>query len=153
MKFFIKWGFKPTILLCFLFMPSGFNSFSPLFLSSLIIFYDYNPCCRYGNAGSFNPPHWAGDWTGASAVTWAIAVGFLTHCATMRTPIPLFLLHFNYDLFWGVVWGFSGYVFNCFTFAGYYYTTLHVRTLPTVLRVCLLPFLLFWTYVFLPCVM
>ena len=37
-----------------------------------------------------NPLHRAGDWTRASMVTWAAAVGSLTHCAavgTRRTPI------------------------------------------------------------------
>ena len=38
---------------------------------------------------TFNPLHWAGDWSAASSaftVTWAPAVGFLTHCATAGTP-------------------------------------------------------------------
>ena len=33
-----------------------------------------------GNPGFFNPLYWAGDQT------WAQAVGFLTHCATIGTP-------------------------------------------------------------------
>ena len=40
----------------------------------------------YGNTGSLNPLHLARDQTQASAVTWATAVGFLTHGATVRTP-------------------------------------------------------------------
>ena len=37
-----------------------------------------------------NPLRRAGDWTSISAVIWAAAVGFLTHCAIAGTPLPLF---------------------------------------------------------------
>ena len=39
-----------------------------------------------GNAESFNPRHWAGDWTLTSAATQAAAVRFLTHKATEGHP-------------------------------------------------------------------
>ena len=45
-----------------------------------------NPSCSCGNTGSFNPLCQAGDQTHTSLVTQAIAVGFLTHCATAGTP-------------------------------------------------------------------
>ena len=38
-------------------------------------------------AQSFNPLHWARDWTCTSTVTQAAAVKFLTHCTTVGTPI------------------------------------------------------------------
>ena len=44
-----------------------------------------------GSNRSFNPLCWAGDQTCASAVTWAAALGFLTHCTTSRnTHIKIF---------------------------------------------------------------
>ena len=36
----------------------------------------------YGNTGSFNPTHKAGDQTYTSAMTPATVVRFLTHCTT-----------------------------------------------------------------------
>ena len=42
------------------------------------------------NAGSFNPLHQAGDRTHTSTAIWAAAVGFLTHCATVGTPLLIF---------------------------------------------------------------
>ena len=47
-----------------------------------------SPSC--GNSRSFNPLCWAKNQTHASAVTRAAAIGFLTHCATTRTPCALF---------------------------------------------------------------
>ena len=44
-------------------------------------------CHSWGNRESSNPLHRAGDGTHASTVSWAAEVGFLTHCATMGTPI------------------------------------------------------------------
>ena len=38
------------------------------------------------NTEPFNPLHWARDWTHASVVAWAAAVGFLIHCAIVGTP-------------------------------------------------------------------
>ena len=38
-----------------------------------------------GNARSFNPLRWAGDWTCTSAAAWAAVLGFLTRCATVGT--------------------------------------------------------------------
>ena len=43
-----------------------------------------NRCC--GNAGSFNPLHWARVWTCASVETRAAAIRFLAHGATDGTP-------------------------------------------------------------------
>ena len=47
-------------------------------------------CCDLhhscGNAGSFNPLFWAGEWTHATTVTRAAAVRFLTQWATVGTP-------------------------------------------------------------------
>ena len=43
-------------------------------------------CHSCGNAGFFNPLHWARDGSCAPAATWATAVGFLTHCATAGAP-------------------------------------------------------------------
>ena len=40
---------------------------------------------------SFNPLCWARDWTCAFVATWAIAVRFLTYCATLGTPDAYFL--------------------------------------------------------------
>ena len=39
------------------------------------------------NAGSFNQPCWAEAQTCTSAVTWATAIGFFTHCATAGNPV------------------------------------------------------------------
>ena len=44
-----------------------------------------------GNAGSFNPLHWAGAQTCISAVTQATVAGFLIHCTTAGTPNMAFL--------------------------------------------------------------
>ena len=44
----------------------------------------YSNSC--GNAGSFNPLHWAGGWTHASAAIQAAAVRFLIHCGP-RFPL------------------------------------------------------------------
>ena len=43
------------------------------------------------NTGSFNPLWQAGDRTCTSAATWAAAVRFLTHWATVGTPEMFFL--------------------------------------------------------------
>ena len=43
-----------------------------------------------GNMGSFNPLHWAGDWTNASTATQATSAGFLTHGAMAGTPLTFF---------------------------------------------------------------
>ena len=50
------------------------------------------------NAGSFNPLHQARDWTNASTVTPAAAVGFWTHCATRWTPNMNFLIYILYTI-------------------------------------------------------
>ena len=50
-----------------------------------------NPNCSCGNARFFNPLHGAGDQTCASTVTGTPAVRFLTHYATMGTPMCIFL--------------------------------------------------------------
>ena len=42
-------------------------------------------CLSCGHTGCFNPLCWAKDWTCTSSVTWATAVGFLTHCITVGT--------------------------------------------------------------------
>ena len=47
-------------------------------------------CHSFSNTRSFNPLHWARDWTHASTVTWAAAVGFLTHCATLGNSFFFF---------------------------------------------------------------
>ena len=44
-------------------------------------------CHSCGNIGSFQPLHLAGDGTCTSAMTQAVALGFLTHCTTVGTPI------------------------------------------------------------------
>ena len=49
-------------------------------------------CHSCGNAGSFNPLHQAGDRTQAYAAARVTAVGFLTHCTTLGTPVPGFLV-------------------------------------------------------------
>lgn len=46
-----------------------------------------NLSCSRGTTGSFNPPCGAGDGTRSSAGTRAAAVGVLTHCTTVGTPI------------------------------------------------------------------
>ena len=46
----------------------------------------------FGNAGSFNSLCWARDWTHASIATQATAVRFLTHYATVGTPVWVFNL-------------------------------------------------------------
>ena len=48
--------------------------------------HSWNLCCSGSNTRSFNPLHWAKDWTHTSAATQATAVGFLTHCAMAGTP-------------------------------------------------------------------
>ena len=40
---------------------------------------------------TFNSLHRTGDWTCTSAVTWAAAAGFLTHCSMVGTLVLLFL--------------------------------------------------------------
>ena len=45
--------------------------------------------CNCINATSFNPLCQAGDRTHASTATWAAAVGFVTHCATVGTSSVL----------------------------------------------------------------
>ena len=42
----------------------------------------------------FNPLPWAGDQICAFVVTWAAAVGFLTHCTTVGTTCISFFLSF-----------------------------------------------------------
>ena len=42
--------------------------------------------CSCSSARSFKPLCWAKDWTQASAVTQATAIGFLTYCTTAGTP-------------------------------------------------------------------
>ena len=44
------------------------------------------PTLQLQQPRSFNPLHWAWDWTCTSAVTQATAVRFLTHCTTAGTP-------------------------------------------------------------------
>ena len=45
-----------------------------------------------------NPLPWTRDWTQTSAVTWVAAVGSLTHCTAVGTPILfyLFILFYVY---------------------------------------------------------
>ena len=47
----------------------------------------WNLCHSSSNARSFNPQRQTGDRTQTSAATWSVAVGFLTYCATVGTPI------------------------------------------------------------------
>ena len=66
-----------------------------------------NPSCScnlhhsYGNTSSFNPLHWARDWTCTSAVAWATAVRFLTYCATVETPLSSHLFNISFFLYKG----------------------------------------------------
>ena len=46
-------------------------------------------CHSCSNVEFFNPLCWAGDWTCAFTVPWAGTIGFLTHCTTAETPIPM----------------------------------------------------------------
>ena len=55
-------------------------------------------CC--GNTGSCNPLHWAGNWTHTSTVTWASAVGFLTHCTATGIPSFILFYFFGCDMQW-----------------------------------------------------
>ena len=48
--------------------------------------HSYKLCSSYNNAGSFNPLYLAGDGIHISTGTQATVVGFLTHCAMVRTP-------------------------------------------------------------------
>ena len=57
--------------------------------------WDFRHSC--GNARSFNPLCWTGDWTCASSVTWAAAVRFLTHCTTRGTPVTYSYLEWAMD--------------------------------------------------------
>ena len=50
-----------------------------------------NLSCSCGNAGSFNPLRWAGDQTFTAIVIQATAVEFLTHCATVGTPLNFYI--------------------------------------------------------------
>ena len=45
-----------------------------------------HPRHSFSNAKSFNTLGQARNWTHASTATWATAVRFLTHCATVGTP-------------------------------------------------------------------
>lgn len=45
-----------------------------------------NQSCSYSNTGYFNSLGQARNQIHASTVTWAAAVGFLTHCITEGTP-------------------------------------------------------------------
>ena len=56
-------------------------------------------CCSCGNAGSFNPLCWAGDWTHLSAATLAATVRFFTHCTTVGTPVSGFSILFHWFIF------------------------------------------------------
>ena len=62
-----------------------------------------NLCHSGSNAGYFNPLYLAGDGTHASAVTWATAVRFLTHCATVGTfhhPFTVYLPPYTLEVPW-----------------------------------------------------
>ena len=47
--------------------------------------HSYGLCCSCGNARSFNPLYWTGDWTCTSALIKVAAVQLLIHCATAGT--------------------------------------------------------------------
>ena len=49
-----------------------------------------------GDATSINPLHLMGNQAHVSTATWAIAVRYLTHCATAATPKNIQILKRNY---------------------------------------------------------
>ena len=48
-------------------------------------------CWSCSNPRSFNPLHWAREWTCTSNETWATAFGFLTQCTTALIPASYLL--------------------------------------------------------------
>ena len=61
--------------------------------------YRWNLCHACRNAGSLTPYARLGNEPQASAVAWAVAVGFLTHCTTAGTLIlVLYLSPYWHDL-------------------------------------------------------
>ena len=62
-----------------------------------------DPCLNCNNVRSFNPLHWASAQTHTSSATGAMAVGFLTHCATAGTPGNLYILNHIMWQFWKLV--------------------------------------------------
>ena len=68
-------------------LPPSFQKFLGQGLNLSYISNLHHSC---GNAWSFSLLHQARGWTGASTVTLATAVGFLTHLATAGTPVSFY---------------------------------------------------------------
>ena len=83
-----------------LFQPHTWNMKvpEPVIVSELKWWPTTQPC----NLRSFNPLCLTRDGTCASGVTWATAVGFLTHCTTVGT---LNYFSFTYIFFVCLFWG------------------------------------------------
>ena len=83
-----------TLFFSFFFFPIPFMATLKAYGSSLANPNPRHSCnlhCSWGNTGSFNPLHWAGDQTCTSAETWAAAV---SHCARAGSLGPSFFFFF-----------------------------------------------------------